>query len=73
LTAELGYGMDVPWTYGILTPYSGMEWAGENRTLRLGWRFTQSQALSLSLDGERREDGRAPPEYALMLRTSLPW
>ena len=73
LTAELGYGLDVPWTYGILTPYSGMEWTGANRTLRLGWRFTLSRQLSLSLDGERREDGHTPPEYALMLRTVLPW
>ena len=73
LTAELGYGLDVPWTYGSLTPYSGMEWAGANRTLRLGWRFTLGQSLSFSLDGERREDGHTPPEHALMLRTSLPW
>ena len=73
LTAELGYGLDVPWTYGILTPYSGMEWAGANRTLRLGWRFTLGQSLSFSLDGERREDGHTPPDHTLMLRTSLPW
>ena len=73
LTAELGYGLDVPWTYGIMTPYSGMEWAGANRTLRLGWRFTLGQSLSLSLDGERREDGHTPPDHTLMLRTSLPW
>ena len=73
LSAELGYGMDVPWTYGILTPYSGMEWTGENRTLRLGWRYTLGRQLSLSLDGERREDGHTPPEYVLMLHTSLPW
>ena len=73
LTAELGYGLDVPWTYGSLTPYSGMEWAGANRTLRLGWRFTLGQSLSLSLDGERREDGHTPPDHTLMLRTSLPW
>ncbi len=73
LSAELGYGMDVPWTCGILTPYSGMEWTGENRTLRLGWRYTLGRQLSLSLDGERREDGHTPPDYALMLRTVLPW
>ena len=82
LSAELGYGLDMPWSYGILTPYSGMEWAGASRTLRLGWRFTlgrphaygvQGQALHLSLDGERREDGHSPPEHILMLRASLPW
>ena len=56
-TAELGYGLDVPWTGAILTPYSGMEWAGDGRTLRLGWRFVLGRHLSLSLDGERRETG----------------
>ena len=71
--AQAGYGLDVPWTHGVLTPYTGLEWAGPSRTLRLGWRFTLGQSLSLSLDGERREDGFSRPEHALMLRTSLPW
>ena len=39
MTAEVGYGLDVPWTGGILTPYGGLEWAGAARTLTLGWRF----------------------------------
>ena len=71
--AEAGYGLDVPWTHGVLTPYTGLEWAGPSRTLRLGWRFTLGQSLRLSLDGERREDGFIRPQHALMLRTSLPW
>ena len=70
---EMGYGLDVPWTYGILTPYSGVEMAGGNRTLKLGWRFDLGQALSLSLDGERRETAYEAPDHILMLRTSLPW
>ena len=73
ITAEMGYGLEVPWTAAILTPYSGVEWAGSGRTLRLGWRFVLGQRLSLSLDGERTETGHTPPEHALMLRTSLPW
>ena len=73
ITAEMGYGLDVPWTAAILTPYSGVEWAGSGRTLRLGWRFALGRRLSLSLDGERKETGHTPPEHALMLRTSLPW
>ena len=73
LNAELGYGLDVPWTYGVLTPYGGMEWAGLSRTLRLGWRFNLGRQLSLSLDGERRDDGYTRAEHVLMLRTSLPW
>ena len=71
--AELGYGLDVPWTWGVLTPYGGMEWAGPGRALKLGWRFELGRQLSLSLDGERREDGRTRAEHVLMLRTSLPW
>ena len=73
VTAEMGYGLDVPYSHGILTPYSSVEWAGPGRTLRLGWRFVLGQRLSLSLDGERKETGHTPPEHALMLRTSLPW
>ena len=73
ITAEMGYGLDVPYSYGILTPYSSVEWAGSARTLRLGWRFVLGQRLSLSLVGERRETGHTLPEHALMLRTSLPW
>ena len=73
ITAELGYGLDVPYSYAILTPYGGVEWAGSGRTLRLGWRFALGQRLSLSLDGERTETRHTPPEHALMLRTSLPW
>ena len=73
ITAELGYGLEVPWTAAILTPYSGVEWAGSGRTLRLGWRFALGRRLSLSLDGERTETGHTPAAHALMLRTSLPW
>ena len=73
IRAEMGYGLDVPWTYGVLTPYSSVELAGGGRTLRLGWRFDLGQRLHLSLDGERRETPRAEPEHGLMLRTTLPW
>ena len=74
ITAEMGYGLDVPYSYGILTPYSSVELAGGgSRTLRLGWRFELGQRLSLSLAGERRETAHARPEHGLMLRTTLPW
>ncbi|MDE0158947.1 MAG: hypothetical protein OXN24_02645, partial [Candidatus Dadabacteria bacterium] len=69
LNAELGYGLDVPWTYGVLTPYGGMEWAGPRRALRLGWRFDLGQRLSLRLEGERLESGYEPADHSLVLRT----
>ena len=74
ITAEMGYGLDVPYSYGILTPYGSVELAGGgSRTLRLGWRFELGQRLSLSLAGERHETAHARPEHGLMLRGSLPW
>ena len=73
IRAEWGYGLDVPWTHGLLTPYGSMELSGGSRTTRLGWRFELGRSLSLSLDGERRETAHARPEHGLMLRTTLPW
>ena len=73
LNAELGYGLDVPWTYAILTPYGGMEWAGPRRALRLGWRFDLGQRLNFSFEGERMESGYERADHSLMMRTTLPW
>ena len=74
IKAEWGYGLDVPWTHGLLTPYASVELAGGgSRTTILGWRFKLGQSLSLSLAGERRETAHARPEHGLMLRGSLPW
>ncbi len=74
IKAEWGYGLDVPWTHGLLTPYGSVELAGGgSRTTRLGWRFELGQSLSLSLAGERHETALARPEHGLMLRTTIPW
>ena len=71
---EWAYGLDVPRTHGLLTPYGSVEMAGGGgRTLALGWRFELGQSLSLSLAGERREALHTTPEHALMLQTTLPW
>ena len=72
--AEWAYGLDVPRTHGLFTPYGSVEMAGGGgRTLALGWRFELGQSLSLSLAGERREALHSTPEHALMLQTALPW
>ena len=74
IKAEWAYGLDVPRTRGLLTPYGSVEMAGGGgRTLALGWRFELDQSLSLSLAGERRETALARPEHGLMLRSSLLW
>ena len=74
IRAEWAYGLDVPRTRGLFTPYGSVEMAGGGgRTLALGWRFELGQSLSLSLAGERREALHSTPEHALMLQTALPW
>ena len=74
IRAEWAYGLDVPRTHGLLTPYGSVEMAGGGgRTLALGWRFELGQSLSLRLTGERREALHVTPEHALMLQTTLPW
>ena len=73
IKAEWAYGLDVPRTRGLFTPYGSVEMAGGGRTLALGWRFELGQSLSLSLAGERRETALARPEHGLMLQTALPW
>ena len=74
IKAEWAYGLDVPRTRGLFTPYGSVEMAGGGgRTLALGWRFELGQSLSLRLTGERRETALARPEHGLMLRSSLPW
>ena len=74
IRAEWAYGLDVPRTRGLFTPYGSVEMAGGGgRTLALGWRFELGQSLSLSLAGERREALHSTPEHALMLQTTLPW
>ena len=74
IKAEWAYGLDVPRTHGLFTPYGSVEMAGgSGRTLALGWRFELGQSLSLRLNGERREAALARPEHGLMLQTTLPW
>ena len=74
IRAEWAYGLDVPRTRGLFTPYGSVEMAGGGgRTLALGWRFELGQSLSLRLAGERRETALARPEHGLMLQTTLPW
>ena len=74
IRAEWAYGLAVPRTRGLFTPYGSVEMAGGGgRTLALGWRFELGQSLSLRLTGERRETALARPEHGLMLQTALPW
>ncbi len=74
INLELGYGMYLPGSYGVLMPYSALELTGDDsRTYRLGWQYILGDSLHMSLDGVRRERYDEEPDHGLILRTSLPW
>ena len=64
LNLELGYAMDMPGSYGVLSPYSALELTGgDSRTYRLGWQYKLGELLFMSLDGVRRERYNDPPDH----------
>ena len=70
--AEVGYGLDV--MGGLLTPFSGLSVSEGGQTYRVGGRFKLEDALTMSLEGHRRETGReTKPVHGIVLRLSLRW
>ena len=70
LESELGYGVAVFEGHGILTPYGGFAFTGnETRQYRLGARLGMAQWLNLSLEGTRREaTGPQPADQGVQLQ-----
>ena len=68
LESELGYGVAVFEGHGVLTPYGGFAFTGnETRQYRLGARLGMAQWLNLSLEGTRR-DATGPRTRACRIR-----
>ena len=75
MNAEIGYGLASAPGLGVVTPYAGLEFAGEGaRWWRMGARWRVAPDASLGLEGTRRDaaedDG---PEHGLMLRGGMRW
>ena len=73
--AELGYGMGVPRTRGVVTPYTGLSLAhGASRTVRAGARWNLGHGAVLGLEGvwEGGSTGTAPAG-SITFRTELRW
>ena len=70
LESELGYGVAVFEGHGILTPYGGFAFTGnETRQYRLGARLGMAQWLNLSLEGARRDStGPQPADQGVQLQ-----
>ena len=75
LEAELGYGLSALGGHGLLTPYGGVSLVGEGaQSYRLGSRLEIGSAVTLGLEGERRERGSdAGVDHGMMLRGQVRW
>ena len=74
LDGEVGYGVGLPSTSAVLTPYTGVALAdGGPPTWRLGARLRIAPAMNVSLDGTRRDGIGGTPDHALTLRGALRW
>ena len=74
LEVEWGYGLVIHEGAGMVTPYGGVS-LGEPWVsgYRLGGRVEVSEAMDLSVEGERRERPRGTAQYGLTLRGHLHW
>ena len=75
LEAELGYGIALSGTRGLLTPYTALSWRqGGARTHRTGARWQLARAAAVDLEWTHEPGtGAKPPANALMLRTQVRW
>ena len=75
LEAELGYGIALSGTRGLLIPYTALSWRqGGARTHRTGARWQLARAAALGLEWTHEPGtGAKPPANALMLRTQVRW
>ena len=70
LQAELGYGVRIPHTRGLVTPYAGLTLAGEgDRTMRTGARWNVAPGATVGVEGTRSaDDGNA-----MAMRLTVIW
>ena len=72
LDAQIGYGVAVPGSDGVLTPFGEASVARNSRRWKLGTRFTTPRGLALELAGERSDaDGGGEHELSLNLHLAL--
>ena len=73
LEAEMGYGLLVPHTRGLLTPYAGLTLAGGgSQTVRTGARWDLAPGAALGLEGTR-PGGDRDYASAVELRLQVTW
>ena len=75
LETDLGYGIGVPGTLGIVTPYAGLSLSeGSSRRYRTGARWNVAPGAVLRLEATRQGGANGTPgTNAIALRTELRW
>ena len=75
LDTDLGYGIGVPGTRGIVTPYAGLSLSeGSSRRYRTGARWNVAPGAVLGLEATRQDGANGTPgTNAIALRTELRW
>ena len=74
LEAEIGYGMGLESTPGVLTPFAGLVLSDAGaRSWRLGARLRMGPDFTLNLGGSRRAGRGRAPDQSVTLRGALRW
>ena len=74
LAAELGYGMSLPQTRGVVTPYTGLSLGEGARTYRAGTRWNLAPGAVLGLEATRQDGANETAgTNAIEFRTELRW
>ena len=75
LETDLGYGIGVPGTRGIVTPYAGLSLSeGSSRRYRTGARWNVAPGAVLGLEATRQGGANGTPgTNAIAFRTELRW
>ena len=74
VAGEVGYGIAMGGGRGLVRPFAGVEWAGEEAgSVRLGARWRWGEALRLRLEAEHAEAGGENDTFALTARAALRW
>ena len=73
IDAEFGYGLPIFNKRGVGTPYGRVSFWESGHSYVLGYRVGMGQAVTLHLEGGRREPAREAPESGVVLRAALRW
>ena len=74
LETELGYGIGVPHSRGLVTPYAGLSLGEEgNRTWRTGARWKITPEATLGLGATREERGEDGATNTVLMRAEVRW